>query len=197
MRTSQKVFHTGSQLWPQETGAMISDSDVYYPIITGQGWLKAFFFFSSAPLERSACCSAVFLSRVCESHPSPRLQAVFKTLQDKACGHTTSWAKQNLCKTPRWVVVLSHRAERDFFFPPPNLVLYRFSFSSEGFPLLGCPKEQKVDMRRHRRSKDIMTRQSNQDKTSLNGTNLDAGCSSSRQFVHFSTLQLNINVLRT
>lgn len=40
-------------------------------------------------------------------------------------------------------------------------------------------------------SKDIMTRQSRREKRPLSGTNLDAGCSSSRQSACFLTLQSN------
>lgn len=90
---------------------------------------------------------------------------------------------------------------RTWLFPLQNVFLYRFSFSFEGFPLLGCPKEKEVDMRHcHHRcrppeydSEDIMTRQSNRDKMLLNSPNLDVGCSSSsssssRQVVYFWTL---------
>lgn len=57
-----------------------------------------------------------------------------------------------------------HTEQRDF--SQLNLVLYRLHLSSEPFPLLGCPREQEVDMRsRHQcrespepNSKGIMTR---------------------------------------
>lgn len=68
--------------------------------------------------------------------------------------------------------------------PQPSLVRYRFSFSSEGFPLLGRPKEQRVDMRRHHRRKDITTRQSHQDKNAIKRNK--SGCGTQQQQTVFS-----------
>lgn len=103
---------------------------------------------------------------------------------------------------PCWAAVLAHKAVRDFF--PANQVLYRFSFSSRGLPLLGCPKgtggghetlSSPLQKSPEYDSEDIMTRQSSHDKKLLNGTKPGCGLQQQQQTavcVYFSTMWLNI-----
>lgn len=105
----------------------------HYSIITGQGWPKACFFFRPLHLSLRLPVLHSSESRVCESHPSPRLQAIFKTLKDKA-PWTPDFLRDTMLSSCPCTTELNANPPLALQ-PLPNPAVYRFSRTTEGFPL--------------------------------------------------------------